>query len=317
MRYALALVLLLPLGCAPPRDAVAAADFDTRWHDGRAELDGYRLEISRYGEPRSGEAVMIFVTEPFSASKLVKLDDPARAPGDLMDVLKLNLVRDFQTGIYDYNTMVSIFSKTADFEPVKVSFASSEWCGNVYDELRVGASGIHERLFSYFEGQSTDRTLARRDGIFEDNLYILLRGLRGDYLAPGAKRSVAFLPSPFHSRLRHLPLEWQAAEIERERVPVMSVVPAGRFETTLYVVRTPDREGRFHIETAEPHRIVAWEWQARAGAADARSWMGGAERGVLTGSARLEYWKLHDNGDETYRSQIGLGPPQQVPPTTH
>lgn len=57
------------------------------------------------------------------------MDDPARNPDDAYDVLKLNLVRDFQTGVYDYNTMVSLFVRSESFEPVKVAFASTEWCG--------------------------------------------------------------------------------------------------------------------------------------------------------------------------------------------
>ena len=69
---------------------------------------------------------MIFVTEPFSDSKRVKVDDPRRDPPDTFEVLKLNLVRDFQTGIYDYNTMTSVIVRSDDFEPVKVTFSSDE-----------------------------------------------------------------------------------------------------------------------------------------------------------------------------------------------
>ena len=105
------LALAVLAGFAAPARA-ADPSFDAYWHDGKAELDGYRLELSRYGAPRPAQAVMIFVTEPFSQSKHVKLDDPSRSPGDAVDVLKLNLVRDFQTGIYDYNTMVSLFVRS-------------------------------------------------------------------------------------------------------------------------------------------------------------------------------------------------------------
>src|SRR5688572_26609928 len=108
-----------------------ADQFDSHWHDGKAELDGYRLTVSRYGQERTGTAVMIFVTEPFSTSKHVKVDNPRANPADTFDALKLNLVRDFQTGIYDYNTMVSVFVRSDTFAPVKVSFSSAEWCGHV------------------------------------------------------------------------------------------------------------------------------------------------------------------------------------------
>src|SRR5437868_2578401 len=134
----LPLWVALVAGCAaaapvPARDP----EFGAWWHDGRAELDGYRLVVQRYGHPRAGQGVLVYVTEPFSIRSRVKVDDPARHPNDTWDVLKLNAVRDFQTGIYDYNTMVSMFVRSDDLVPVKVSFSSAEWCGHVYEELRV------------------------------------------------------------------------------------------------------------------------------------------------------------------------------------
>src|SRR5262249_62134589 len=44
------------------------------WGDGRGELCGYDLETPRYGAPRRGVAVTIFVTETFSSSRPVKSD---------------------------------------------------------------------------------------------------------------------------------------------------------------------------------------------------------------------------------------------------
>ena len=57
-------------------------DFSSWWHDGKAEMDGYRLTVTRYGQEREGQCVMIFVTEPFSESRRVKVDDPRGDPGD-------------------------------------------------------------------------------------------------------------------------------------------------------------------------------------------------------------------------------------------
>jgi hypothetical protein len=123
-------ILLMVMTFTP---AVAQPQFDRHWYDGKAELDGYRLVVSRYGENRSGTAVMVFVTEPFSESMRVKMDDADANPGDTFTALKLNLVRDFQTGVYDYNTMVSVFARAETMEPVKVSFSSAEWCGQTVD----------------------------------------------------------------------------------------------------------------------------------------------------------------------------------------
>jgi hypothetical protein len=284
----LAAVLLLAAS------AVSAQDFSAHWHDGKAELDGYRLTVSRYGQDRAGHAVMIFVTEPFSESKRVKVNDHTKNPEDTFDALKLNLVRDFQTGIYDYNTMVSVFSRSSNFDPVKITFTSAEWCGQVYSELLFDPTEVRSSFYSYFEDESARRVLPRPEGgVCEDNLFILLRGLRGDYLDPGASKTVDYLPGVFYSRLTHKKLNWTKATISRRPESERVTVPAGQFETMVYEVSTGGRLGVFYIEGAYPHRIVRWE-------------LGPDVKGELTGSQRLEYWGLNREGDESYLDDLGL-----------
>ncbi len=297
----------LLLHCATgPVCAAPDPEFGAYWHDGKAELDGYRLTVERYGHTRRGRAVAIYVTEPFSHVKHVKLDDRSRSASDAVEVLKLNLVRDFQTGIYDYHTVVSLFTSSADFVPLKIAFSSSEWCGQVYEELNSSGAKLSQRVSSYFEGESAERELENpAGGVQEDNLFILLRGLRGPYLKPGEKRSVPFLPSPFHRRLTHRTARWATATIERLARAEQLTVPAGSFTADVYVVRSPDgREGRFFVESPYPHRIVRWSWKPAANASP----LGGTDRAELTGSTRLEYWRTHDPGDEKYLERLGLRP---------
>lgn len=85
-------------------------EFTDYWYSGKAELSSYELKQSRYGEIRTGEVVLVFVTEPFSLKKQVKLDNPTKAGKDNVSVLKLNQVRKFKTGIYDYSIMTSTFT---------------------------------------------------------------------------------------------------------------------------------------------------------------------------------------------------------------
>ena len=80
---------------------------DPHWSDNKAELAGYKLETPRYGEQRTGHAVAIFVTETLAHDSRVKTNKPQ--DGSHYPVMKLNLTKDFQTGIYDYNTMLSAF----------------------------------------------------------------------------------------------------------------------------------------------------------------------------------------------------------------
>src|SRR5215467_6970606 len=95
---------------APAERGPEFADaFWKRWGDGRGELCGYDLTIPRYGALRRGVAVTIFVTETFSNSRRVKADPGKHPPSDEFPVMKLNLVEDYQTGVYDYNVMTSSF----------------------------------------------------------------------------------------------------------------------------------------------------------------------------------------------------------------
>jgi len=284
--------------------------FSSYWHDGLAELDGYQWTVKRYGQPRQGQCVMIYVTQPFSRSKAVKVNNPLKNPADTFDVIKLNLVRDFQTGIYDYNTMLSVFSATNDFTPVKISFSSAEWCGHVYEQLRFTTDQITSRFFSYFQGESSSTQLSYNpNAIAEDNLFITLRGLRNDFLQPGHTRSVPWLPSAFYRRLNHQPIAWSTAQIQRLADTDSVQVPAGTFNTVTYLVKTQNgRAGRFDIEQAYPHRVIRWSWQTTTGDSQ-QQWLGsGVEEGELTGSKRLAYWKLHDNGHESHLDQLGLQP---------
>lgn len=285
-------ILLLVLGLVP--FGALAQDFGGHWHDGRAELDGYRLTVSRYGQEREGHAVMIYVTEPFSESKKVKVNDHTKHPADTFDVLKLNLIRDFQTGVYDYNTMVSVFSRSSDFEPVKVTFTSAEWCGHVYTELLFDTSEIRVQHNSYFEDESQKRTMALPDDLVsEDNLFILLRGLRGDYMEPGESRSVSYLPGVFFSRLTHKESDIATAKISRRKETEHVEVPAGQFDVIVYDVSSGNRGGVFHVESAYPHRIVRWQILPDV-------------RGELTGTKRMKYWELNREGDEKHLKELGL-----------
>jgi len=299
-----------PAGAPPARVPSREPTFESQWQDGKAELAGYRYQVTRYGERRTGTAVLVTVTEPFRESTRVKADDPRVNPGDVFEALKVNLVRDFQTGIYDYNTMVSAFCRSRDFSPVKVSFSAAEWCGHVYQEIVFLPHRVTDLVRSYFEGESASRSLQwKKGGVAEDLLFVLLRGLRGPFLAPGETRSIPFLPSPFYSRLVHRRVAWTTATVERSAAPERIRVPAGTFEADVTVVRVADgRVGRFWIERAHPHRILKWAWSPPAKTAT-RMGADGADTGELTGSKRLPYWELHQNGDERYLRDLGLGRP--------
>lgn len=305
MKTVYVLVCLASLGLAPSAAAAEAprfgSEFWEHWGDGRAELSGYDLTYERYGESRSGTAVAIFVTETFSASARVKADPGRHPKSDEYPVMKLNLVKDFPTGIYDYNLMTSAFlqlSRANGRGPgtlTKASFSSQEWCGHVYHQLLFDASEIRETVHSYFDGEADrEATLPHpAEGISADALLFWARGLAAPLVEPGESVEVPGLGSLEHSRLEHRPLAWTRVTLSRSADTTTITVPAGTFEVTTAVAEL-DSGLRYEIavEAAAPHRIVRWSSNR-------------GERAVLRGSERLAYWRL--NGPEGRRSLQELG----------
>ena len=60
------------------QEIINSEEFKNYWYAGKAEITSYKLEQARYGELHSGYAVLVYVTEDFSVSKHVKLDNPGQ-----------------------------------------------------------------------------------------------------------------------------------------------------------------------------------------------------------------------------------------------
>jgi len=288
--HRLALLLVMPLLCATPALADSGA-FWAHWSDGQAELSGYTLDQPRYGEMRKGHAVLVFVTEPFSRSRGVKVDRYDAQNPDHFTALKLNHVRTFQTGLYPYRLMTSVFTDPAQgLAPVKIVFSSQEWCGQLYEEARFGPDGAALKVASYFEGESG--THAVPVTVAEDALFVTARGLMAGGPGKAPSGPVSMLASAQNRRLTHRPA--QATKTTFDWGPSRSVsVPAGAF-----TVRTLkwDRGGigcAMDVEVAAPHRIVGWRCDD-------------GEKAELTGTMRSPYWQQARNGDASVRARLGL-----------
>ncbi|MBL9002970.1 MAG: hypothetical protein JNJ46_01920 [Myxococcales bacterium] len=300
--------------------AAHADAFWAHWGDGKAELAGYTLRISRYGQPRTGTLVLIFVTEDFSQSARVKADPGKHPPRDVFPVLKLNALRRFQTGIYEYSTMTSVFVRAdalgalptaqgvAGSLPAlaKVSFSSQEWCGHVFHQVvpRVEAGGLrlHSQSHSYFDGEADDqRTLdGSLDALSEDELALRLRRYAGraEALPMGSSRSVPLLSSLLRVRLGHQPVSIEAATIEHRKERTTLSTPAGSLVAFSYgVLRKSGEQTTYFFEEAAPHRLLGY-----------RSVQDGTvvEEALLRGSTRLPYWQLNQSGHESFLKQLGL-----------
>jgi len=298
-----ALLALLLMSCHPaaggdaPPPSQAPPGFWNHWGDGKAELAGYALTQPRYGELRRGEAVLVTVSETFTRAQRVKSDG---GHDDEFPVLKLNEVRDFQTGIYDYNVLTSAFVPLDGSQSLglatKLSLSVQEWCGNAWDQLVVDEGTMHRVRHSYFDGEGdVDQDLdVPRGGVMGDALPLLVRDLAGPLVGPGESIERPFLPPLLDPRLSHEPLAWTTARIERSAGTETLQVSAGSFEVSTVTVAVAGGDTTtYRVEAASPHRLVAWE----------RS---NGEAAVLTGVIRTPYWQEHGEGDEALRAQLGL-----------
>jgi hypothetical protein len=271
----------------------ASPAFWNVWGDGKAELSGYAITTSRYGAPREGRVVLIYVTEPMDRRTWVK-DDAGDVPAqDRVNVLKLNVALKFQTGIYPYSVMTSVFAPVDGlaaerFTPTKIAMSAQEWCGQVYQKILPAPEEFVSELRSYFHAEGDrDTTVKTLPGtIYEDALLIQLRELDGPF-AGGKNWSGSIVPSLWSQRKSHRPLGPVAATIKREEA-TREGAPVTRFTLAYGALTTT-----YEVEKAPPRRVLSWKTN------------GGDEARILK-TARLPYWQLNGPGDEKYLQQLGL-----------
>lgn len=275
----------------PGVNASAETGFGEYWYAGKAELNIFDLKQARYGELRDGHAVLIFVTEDFSKSQLVKLDNPGAHPEDAVRVMKLNFTREFPTGVYAYRTMQSVFSPIDRSEypsTLKITTGSQEWCGQVFMKVLLGETGYSAHVDSYFESES-GTGLELGWAVPEDALWNLIR------LDPAALPLGSFsaIPGNLDIRLRHLPLKAVPAEGKLEEL---------ENGERRYEVRYPtlSRTLRIWFEGDFPRSIVRWEEETTSRGQTLTT------TGVRRKQVMLDYWAHNQLSDDVLRKELGL-----------
>jgi len=276
---------------------VDSQEFKDYWYDGKAEITSYKLEQARYGELHAGYAVHVFVTEDFSKSKQVKLDDPQNADGDDVKVLKLNRIKKFDTGIYRYSMMDSVFTPVyIDKYPntLKITSSSQEWCGNTFTQLNLDSNGYEVRSFSYFESEG-DREFNLQKEILEDELWARIR-LDPKSLPQGR---IKIIPAAMASRLTHRELEVEIAEAS-----LQEDFDDPNLMNYKLVYDDSGRTMEITFNKAFPYEIISWEESSVSGF--------GKEAKILTTKATRnkvlisDYWKQNKTIDRVLRKKLGL-----------
>lgn len=276
-------------------------DFMSFWQDGKAELAGYDLTQARYGELRKGKAVTVFVSEQMNDKTRVKADFGRHDASDVFDVMKLNLVEDFQTGIYDYNVMTSVFARLGSYKDsqsgslAKVSFSMQEWCGHIYEQLLFDQKNTSDVMHSYFDGEADRREVigAPKNAMSADALFLWARHMASPSVKAGEKTNVSILPRLKDARFLHKSVSYQSATLWRDAELNEIKVAAGTFQTRLAHARIGELTMTFWVEEAFPHRLIKWE----------RS---DGTKAELRGSKRMKYWELNQEGHEKFLKDLGL-----------
>jgi hypothetical protein len=274
------------------RTAGASSAFWQHWGDGKAELSGYSITTMRYGQARKGKTALIYVTEPHDKRSLIKDD---RAGGDnKLNVIKLNHTLTFDTGIYPYSVMTSVFTpvdaydKLERFSPSKIALSAQEWCGHVYHKVVPQTGVMRSSIRSYFasEGETEESVKVGDKVIYEDALLIQLRELDGAF-AGGGNWSGKLVPTLWATRKAHRALRPVDATITRSEAQV------GGKTVSRFVLAYGSITRTFDIEKASPRRVLGWT-------------VSDGEVATLLKTTRLPYWSLHNNGQESERAKLGL-----------
>ena len=254
--------------------------FESYWYQGKAELSRYTLQQHRYGEVHEGDAVLIFVTEPFLPDLQVKHESGEH---DSISVLKLNAYRRFDTGIYPYTIMTSSFvpAEVGALE-LKVSTVVTEWCGNAYAQLNRRDDGLHVVLHSYFQNEA-DRDEVIAAAPSEDGLWARMR--RDPSSVEDGE--LALVPALHWLRLRHQPIAPMPARVQ---------VTHGD-EHVLEVRYEAGRVLRVRFEKDFPYGVLGWEENEPDG---------GVTRAERTHAILDDYWSHNGADDGAYRRALGL-----------
>ncbi|WP_375443346.1 hypothetical protein [uncultured Fibrella sp.] len=289
----------------PPAPSLASTKpFRDYWFGGKAELNTYRLNQAQYGASRTGEAVLVFVTEDFRTDKQVKSEsDESRSMA--IPVLKTNYIRRFVTGVYDYSLFTSVFTPIDSPKfpnTLKVTTSGQEWCGQSYVQVSYKNNGYAVSGRSYFEQEATeDYTIGK--AMLEDELWNRIR-LNPDKLPTG---DIHLIPGTQAARLRHKRLEALSATATldsaqgvawtRTYVPGVAVGPCKAY-TIDY--KEDGRTLTVVFESAFPHRIAGWEDTYKTKDKVLTS------RAILQKSLQSDYWNHNTPADSTLRKELGL-----------
>jgi hypothetical protein len=225
------------------------------------------------------------------------------------NVLKLNRVKRFQTGIYAYSIMTSVFTplsparaRGASFgvgAPLKITFTAQECCGMTFQQLnRQADKTMLSQSNSYFESESDRRETLKADEttLFGDDIFIVAREL----IKPLQTGSYTYYPTLEHARVSHQALAPTQITVAKQRARRANLLSGGaQTDVVEWTFSGKNFRWTLAVEQSYPRRILAFHYEENGKT---------VEKAEIKGSERLPYWQLNANGNESYLRSLGIQP---------
>lgn len=280
--------------------------FASYWYQRKAEITSYRLEQARYGEMHNGEAVLIFVTEDFSKTKQVKSDNPESAKNDAVNVLKMNMTKKFNTGIYPYSMMLSVFTPVQFNKyssTLKTTASSQEWCGHTFTQLNLEEENYRAVLHSYFEKEG-EQAITFPKVLLEDELWTTLR-ISPEKIPHG---EMSMLPGFLSQRLLHTEMKVEKAIIKINISPDENVCDwlGKNIRLKMLSVQYPEQDRTLNIYYTEkfPYQIIGWEETYLDGFGANKKKL--TTRAIKKKTLFIDYWNHNKKADTDFRDSLEL-----------
>jgi hypothetical protein len=209
--------------------------------------------------------------------------------------LKLNSIRKFNTGIYQYSMMNSIFTplNIAD-QPysLKETLSAQEWCGNWFIQLNLRGNKYLVRMNSYFETEG-DREFTLEKAFLEDEIWTRIR-IEPSSLPLG---NIRIIPGATVARFKHERLDVEDAEatLSEYSDDLMSYKLQYKNTGRTLVIR---------FDKDFPYRIISWEETYGSGKSNIDRSLTTKATGKKT--LLVDYWNKNKNIDLGIRKELGL-----------
>jgi len=269
--------------------------FGKYWFSGKAEISTYDLQQTQYGRLNPGQAVLIFVTEDFRTDTQVKSElEYSRSKATA--VLKLNIIKRFVTGIYDYSLYTSVFTpidRQIFPHSLKVSFTAQDWCGHTFMQLNARNNGFKATGRSYFEDE-VEQDFEVEKALLEDEIWTRLRLNPGEL--PTGK--IKLIPSLSAARLRKQKIAPNEANATLN--DYVGVDFKGK-KLKVYAITYADaRKLSIFYEADFPHQIAGWEDTCQNKGKVLTT------RAILKKTLKSDYWNKNMPNFDTLRDTLQL-----------